>query len=253
MVSKPFPFFVMMKKIIIVFISILLSSCLSDDYYVDMVDVEGGAFVMGSNDEDADDDEKPLCLVTVDSFRIGRYEVTQRLWNLVMHNKNPSVFKGDNRPVECVSWYDVHIFIHRLNEITGHSYRLPTEMEWEYAAKGGQFGHGSKYSGGEIGYVGWFIENSDSTTHDVGLLEPNELGLYDMTGNVHEWCDDFYDSLKYFHVDSILIPARGVDLRVYRGGSWYSNRQYSRITNRNKHSAELRHYCLGFRLAEDID
>lgn len=242
----------MMKRFIIVFISLLLSGCLSDDYYVDMVDVAGGEFIMGSEDKEADEDEKPLHKLYVDSFRIGRYEVTQKLWNLVMNDKNPSVFKGDDKPVECVSWYDVQIFIERLNNITGHSYRLPTEIEWEYAAKGGNRSFGYKYSGGELKRTSWFVDNADSTTHDVGLLTPNELGIYDMTGNVHEWCNDFYDSLSYSRTDSFQL-AKGYDVRVYRGGSWASSRQYCRIANRNKNSAELRHYCLGFRLAEDMD
>lgn len=227
----------------------MFSSCLSDKYYVDMVDVEGGTFTMGCEDEDSDEDERPLHIVTVNGFRIGRYEVTQQLWNVVMHDENPSVFKGNDRPVECVSWDDVHIFIKRLNRATGHSYRLPTEAEWEYAARGGIASRNHKYSGGDIEVVGWFIENSDSMTHNVGLLEPNELGIYDMSGNVHEWCEDSYDSLKYKNIHS----SNKNDLRVYRGGSWASSRKYCRIANRNKHSAELRHYCLGFRLAEDID
>ncbi|MCH5329250.1 MAG: formylglycine-generating enzyme family protein [Coprobacter sp.] len=231
----------------------LLYSCTSDDYYVDMVDVEGGVFMMGSNDDDADDDEKPEHSVEIKSFRIGRYEVTQKLWNKVMHNRNPSEFKGDNRPVECVSWYDVQLFIRRLNKITGHSYRLPTEAEWEYAAKGGNKSHGYKFSGGKPEKTAWFIENSDSTTHDVGQLKPNELGIYDMSGNVHEWCSDLYDSLSYQRSAPGPQNLSDAELRIYRGGSWGSSRPYLRTANRNKHMARLRHYCLGFRLAEDKD
>lgn len=242
-----------MKKITVILLCALFCGCLSDDYYVDMVYVEGGEFMMGSEDPDADDDELPQHSVSVKSFSIGRYEVTQALWNLVMRGKNPSIFKGDNRPVECVSWYDAQIFIDRLNNKTGHSYRLPTEAEWEYAARGGNVSIGCKFIGGEPTRTSWFVENSDSTTHDVGMLAPNELGIYDMTGNVHEWCDDLYDSLSYYRKDSLFIPSKGYDVRVYRGGSWASSRQYCRIANRNKNSAELRHYCLGFRLAEDAE
>ncbi len=238
----------MRNQLIIFVLSSILSSCVSENYYVDMVDVEGGTFIMGCESEDADKDERPLHTVMLNDFRIGQYEVTQKLWNLVMFKKNPSIFKDDNRPVECVSWYDVQIFLKRLNKKTGHAYRLPTEAEWEYAAKGGIFSQDHKYSGGELELVGWFGENSDSTTHTVGLLKPNELGIYDMSGNVHEWCNDSYDSLSYKNIHS---PNQN-DLRVYRGGSWASGRKYCRIANRNKHSAELRHYCLGFRLAEDM-
>ena len=245
-----------MKRLITTMLALIfLCGCSQDEYYVDMVDVAGGTFTMGcdDSDKDADEDEHPQHIVTVNSFKIGRYEVTQRLWNLVMHDKNPSIFKGDDRPVDCVSWYDVQIFLERLNKTTGHSYRLPTEAEWEYVAKGGQFSQNSKYSGGEIERVGWCVENSDSTTHNVGLLAPNELGIYDMSGNVHEWCYDLYDSLSYSRSGDSFIPPKGYEIRVYRGGSWASSHKYCRITNRNKNSAELRHYCLGFRLAEDID
>lgn len=244
---------VMKRTIIVALITLLFCRCLSDGYYVDMVDIEGGTFIMGSDDAESDEDERPLHAVTVHNFKIGRYEVTQKLWNLVMHDKNPSVFKGNNRPVECVSWYDVQIFLERLNRITGHSYRLPSEVEWEYAAKGGRFNRDCKYSGGEIEQVGWFVENSDSITHNVGLLTPNDLGIYDMCGNVHEWCDDLYDSLSYTKTNRQIGSLNITGLRVYRGGSWASNRKYCRIANRNKHSAELRHCCLGFRLAEDIN
>ena len=243
----------MKNRLIILVLASLLGSCLSDDYYVDMVDVEGGTFIMGSGDNDADSDEGPMHPVKVGSFRIGRYEVTQKLWNLVMNDKNPSVFKGDDYPVECVSWYDVQIFIKRLNRITGHAYRLPTEAEWEYAASGGIYGIGCKYSGGEIEQAAWFAENSDSTTHDVGLLAPNELGIHDMSGNVHEWCYDTYDSLSYTNTYRPTYKSGEEEVKVYRGGSWASGRRYCRISNRNKNSAELRHQCLGFRLAEDME
>lgn len=241
----------MRKQVIALIAVILLCGCLSDDYYVDMVDVEGGTFTMGSDDEDADDDEQPVHSVNINSFRIARYETTQKLWCLVMNDKNPSYFKGKSRPVECVSWYDVQIFIERLNRITGHRYRLPTEAEWEYAALGGIYNTGCKYSGGEIEHVAWFNDNSDNMTHDVGLLQPNELGIYDMNGNVHEWCDDLYDSLSYSDIHR--NGPMNDDVRVYRGGSWSSNKKYCRIANRNKYSSDLRHYCLGFRLAEDMD
>ncbi len=243
----------MRKILIILALSSVFNGCLSDNYDVDMVDVEGGTFVMGSDDEEADEDERPLHSVTVNSFRIGRFEVTQKLWRLVMRDKNPSAFKNDDNPVECVSWFDVQLFIERLNKRTGRTYRLPTEAEWEYAAKGGRLGRGGKYSGGEIEQVGWFVANSDSTTHRVGLLVPNELGIHDMSGNVHEWCNDLYDSLSYADINRRICPSSKEAVRVYRGGSWASDRRYCRVANRNKHYANLRHCCLGFRLAEDID
>lgn len=236
-----------------VFAGFLLQGCLQDEYEMDMVFVEGGLFVMGSDDEEADADEHPVHEVAVADFYMGRYEVTQAQWKAVMHNKNLSWFEGDDLPVECISWYDIELFLRRLNAETGRAYRLPTEAEWEYAARGGRYGMGHEYSGSDrLDSVAWFIATSDSTTHPVGLLPPNELGLYDMTGNVHEWCADRYDSLSYGRSHAPCF-RKGDDRRVFRGGSWHSDRQHCRIANRNHVSAEMRNYTLGFRLAENAD
>ena len=155
-----------------------------------MVFVQGGSFQMGSNNGQSD--EKPVHSVTVSDFYIVKYEVTQKEWRDIM-GSNPSKWKGDNLPVEKVSWDDVQTFIKKLNAKTGLNYRLPTEAEWEYAARGGNKSNGYKYSGSnDIGSVAWYASNSGSKTHSVGQKKPNELGIYDMTGNVWEWCNDWY-------------------------------------------------------------
>lgn len=243
-----------MKNLLLyVAIAMILQSCLRDEYDIDMVFVEGGEFVMGCDMPYADPDERPVHNVVVDDFYIGRYEVTQAQWNAVMPIKSMSCFEGGCNPVECVSWYEIEVFIRKLNKKTGHKYRLPTEKEWEYAARGGKYMDTYSYSGSDsIDCVGWYIETSDSTTHCVGLLQPNSLGIYDMTGNVHEWCATRYDSLSYGHPDSIC-ERRSDDLMVFRGGSWRSDSLHCRVANRNHISAEIRNFTLGFRLAEDAD
>lgn len=148
---------------------------------------------MGSDDPEATDAEKPVHPVTLSSYSIGKYEVTQKLWEAVM-GSNPSVFKGENLPVENVSWNDVQEFLRKLNEMTGKQYRLPTEAEWEFAARGGNLSKGYKYSGSDNpDMVAWHSGNSDWKTQPVGTKAPNELGIYDMSGNVEEWCEDLFD------------------------------------------------------------
>ena len=160
-----------------------------------MVYVEGGTFMMGATSEqgsDAYDREKPAHQVTLSSFSIGKYEVTQEEWEAVM-GSNPSYFKGKKLPVEKVSWDNCQKFIRKLNKLTGKQFRLPTEAEWEYASRGGSMSRGYKYAGGnDLGSVAWYDGNSDNKTHEVGKKQPNELGLYDMSGNVWEWCQDWY-------------------------------------------------------------
>lgn len=231
-------------------------SCRSEHPRIEMVEIESGTFVMGSDEQVADHDEKPLHEVRIEAFRIGRYEVTQRQWTAVT-GSNPSFFKGDDRPVECVSWQEVQKFIDKLNRQTGRRFRLPTEAEWEYAARGGCDNDAYTYAGSnDIGSVAWFAENSDDRTHDVGGKLPNRLGLYDMSGNVNEWCDDSYDSLAYTRLSNAAAAASGEAIsgeRVFRGGGWYSMPCHVRTANRNHASAEIRDRSLGFRLAEDID
>lgn len=213
-----------------------------------MVHVEGGTFSMGSSDGDSD--EKPIHQVTLSAFSIGRYEVTQEEWQAVM-GSNPSFFNGTNLPVERVSWNDCQTFIHRLNQMTGMSFRLPTEAEWEFAARGGNKSLHYKYSGSdEISSVAWYWGNSGSKTHPVGQKSPNELGIYDMSGNVWEWCVDWYG--RKFYKRSPLSnpngPAEG-SYRVGRGGGWSSNAGGCRVSNRGSDSPADRNDGIGLRLA----
>ena len=217
---------------------------------IEMVWVSGGTFTMGATSEqgsDAWDGEKPAHSVTLSGYYIGKYEVTQAQWKAVMGN-NPSRFKGDNLPVENVSWNDVQEFIRKLNQLTGKSYRLPTEAEWEYAARGGSNSRGYKYSGSDnVGSVAWYYENSGSTTHPVGSKSPNELGIYDMSGNVWEWCQDWYGDYSSSSQRNPKGPASGSN-RVLRGGCWSNDARDCRVSNRFSVSPGDRGYILGFRL-----
>ena len=182
---------------------------------IDMVRVEAGTFTMGATAEMKNpwDDEKPTHRVTLtNDYYIGKYEVTQTLWQAVMGN-NPSEFKGDNLPVEKVSWKDCQDFISKLNRITGKTFRLPTEAEWEYAARGGNKSRGYQYSGSNnLSDVAWYMDNSGDKTHAVGTKQPNELGIYDMSGNVWEWCQDWYG--KYS--SSSQVNPTGANSGSYR-------------------------------------
>ena len=188
-----------------------------------MIAVEGGTFQMGSPESDAEayDDEKPQHEVTLSNYYIGETEVTQELWEAVM-GSNPSYFVGPKLPVENVSWDDCQAFIGKLNAQTGKTFRLPTEAEWEYAARGGKKSKGYTYSGSNtIAEVAWYGKNSNNETHDVALKAPNELGIYDMSGNVGEWCQDRYGATYYENSSTTdpQGPASGT-YRVLRGGGW---------------------------------
>lgn len=212
-----------------------------------MVFVEGGTFKMGSDDSEAYSWEKPVHQVTLNSYCIGKYEVTQELWEAVM-GSNPSHFKGARRPVEQVSWDDCQVFIRKLNSLTGKNFKLPTEAQWEYAARGGKKSRGYKYSGSNtIGKVARYDGNSGSKTHDVGTKSPNELGLYDMSGNVCEWCNDRYGSYESSSQTNPTGPSSGSN-RVSRGGGYYSNARYCRISYRSIYPPDIRLIDLGLRL-----
>ncbi|HNW67811.1 MAG TPA: formylglycine-generating enzyme family protein [Bacteroidales bacterium] len=207
----------------------------AENSFMEMVYVKGGTFTMGCTGEqggDCDDNEKPAHSVTVSSYYIGKYEVTQAQWEEIM-GSNPSYYKGDNLPVESVSWYDIQEFIEKLNAKTGKNYRLPTEAEREFAARGGKQSKGYQYSGSNsLDSVAWYDDNSGGKTHPVGSKSPNELGIYDMSGNVWEWCSDWYSSYSSSSQTNPKGPQSGSD-RVLRGGGWSYNARYCRVSGRN--------------------
>ncbi|MGN1235902.1 MAG: formylglycine-generating enzyme family protein [Bacteroidaceae bacterium] len=214
-----------------------------------MKPVEGGTFTMGATSEQQDpyDDEKPTHQVTLSSYYIGETEVTQALWTAVMGN-NPSRFKGDNNPVEQVSWNDCQEFISKLNSITGKIFRLPTEAEWEYAARGGKESKGYQYSGSNyLDDVAWYTDNSGSKTHIVKTKQPNELGIYDMSGNVWEWCQDWKGSYSTGSQTNPKGPSSGSH-RVNRGGSWFNFARLCRSAYRDDSTPGSRLSGLGLRL-----
>lgn len=215
-----------------------------------MIHVEGGTFTMGATSEmtEPSSDEEPTHQVTLSSYYIGETEVTQALWKAVM-GSNPSWFKGDNLPVEKVSWNDCQTFISKLNALTGKNFRLPTEAEWEFAARGGNQSRHTQYSGSSrIDDVAWYYGNSNDKTHPVKTKQPNELGIYDMSGNVDEWCQDWYDS---YSSDAQTDPtgAGSGSLRVGRGGSWWGPPRACRSSYRNHGAHEGSCDNLGLRLA----
>lgn len=224
-----------------------------------MVAVDGGSFAMGSPDKDTDasSSEKPLHPVTLSDFYMGETEVTQALWKAVMDGDNPSYFESDdNRPVEKVSWDDCQTFIAKLNEMLkaklgGKTFRLPTEAEWEYAARGGSKSYPYAYSGSDLlSLVAWYADNSGDMTHPVGTKTTNVLGLYDMTGNVWEWCSDWYG--ENYYSSSPQVDPTGPDTgsyRVLRGGCWSNTEKHSRVAFRNCYFPNYRSSTYGFRLA----
>ena len=217
----------------------------------DMVYIEAVEFTMGATKEqkgEANSDEKPAHPVVLNCFYLCKYEVTQELWETVMGD-NPSHFKGKNLPVENVSWDDCQKFIMKLNELTGKKYRLPTEAEWEYAARGGSNSMHYKYSGGNsLEYVSWYFHNSMDKTHTVGMMKPNELGLYDMSGNVWEWCQDWYGSYGKKTAYYPTGPIKAYN-KVFRGGGYDNGDTYCRCSYRNGTAPQNKFKNLGLRLA----
>ena len=220
-----------------------------DEIMRNMVYVEGGTFTMGATSEQQNlyDDEKPTHRVSLSSFYIGKYEVTQALWKAVM-GSNPSHFEGDNLPVENVSWNDCQTFLSKLNAMTGKNFRLPTEAEWEFSARGGNRSRGYQYSGSNVlSDVAWYDNNSGGETHPVGTKAPNELGIYDMSGNVWEWCQDRKGSYSSSAQTNPKGPSSG-SLRVFRGGSWFEFTGSCRVALRSSNAPGISYFNFGLRL-----
>lgn len=216
-----------------------------------MVEVGGGTFTMGATSEqgsDAWDEEKPAHEVTLSDYYIGQTEVTQALWEAVM-GSNPSDSKGGNLPVERVSWDDCQVFIQKLNQLTGKQFRLPTEAEWEYAARGGRKSRGYKYAGGNnIDSVAWCDGNSGNETHPVATKQANELGIYDMSGNVLEWCSDWCGDYTSSSQSDPQGSSSG-SFRVIRGGCYYNFARNCRVSYRISNTLDYRCGYLGLRLS----
>ena len=215
-----------------------------------MIWVEGGEFMMGCTSEQGscESDEQNVRRVTVDGFYIGMLEVTQSQWEKVM-GTNPSNWRGADLPVEKVSWDEAMEFCRLLSNKTGKTYTLPTEAQWEYAARGGKKADGTKYAGSNmIDAVAWYSDNSGSSTHPCGSKRANALGIYDMSGNVWEWCKDWYSSsYPSYDTNNPTGPSSG-SYRVERGGSWGSDASVCRVADRGSCSPGNRYYNLGFRV-----
>ena len=226
---------------------VLKKSETNDD--IKMVFVQGGTFKMGSDDGEAS--EKPIHNVTLSSYYIGKYEVTQKQWRDIM-GTDPSNFKNcDDCPVENVSWNDVQEFLEKLNQKIGKKYRLPTEAEWEYAARGGNKSKGYTYAGSNnIENVAWHSTNSGYKTHEIAKKQENEIGLYDMSGNVWEWCSDWYGRSYYENtLENNPTGASSGSSHVLRGGSWAGYPTLCRVARRYYDVPNDRDMDLGFRVA----
>ncbi len=232
-----------------------------DSLIRNMVKVEGGTFLMGATSDDdlANDNEMPQHSVTLSDFYICKYEVTQELWQAVMGSVPKGDYawtsaygKGQKYPAYYVSWADCDTFIQRLNAKTGLHFRLPTEAEWEYAAKGGNKSRQYTYAGSNtISNVAWGMDNSNGATHNVMQKTPNELGLYDMSGNVYEWCSDWYSTTYYSESGNTTNPQGAIsgNAHVYRGGSRNAHASRCRVTYRTMGTPTIRYNDLGFRVA----
>jgi len=232
------------------------------DLGMKLVYVTPGSFKMGAANGEID--EKPVHKVIISkAYWIGKYEVTQNEYELIMKT-NPSYHKNANRPVECVSWNNAKKFCKKLNRrerkagrlLAGYKYRLPTEAEWEYAARGGNKGDGYEYSGSnDIDKVAWYGPNSDKQTHAVGTKAANEIGIHDMSGNVWEWCLDSCNKsgvvcglVTDTYKNGIKDPFCNSSYHVFRGGGWYRNKKLCRVANRAGNSPDRKLYYLGFRI-----
>ncbi len=222
--------------------------------HFEMVFVEGGIFQMGCtqlNEEDCKEDEFPVFTVSLPDYYIGKYPVTQAVYEAVT-GKNIAQIKGcPNCPIESVNWYDAQEFIDKLNELTGKNYRLPTEAEWEFAARGGNKSKGYLYSGGnDIDMVGWYNAHKLVRIEPVGLKIPNELGIYDMSGGVWEWCQDNYTEYDERRKRNPLGVKKG-RFKVLRGGAWTVTENHCRVSARHRYFPHTRTFDFGFRIAHD--
>lgn len=260
------------KNISLIIVLLLINSVVfsQNTKYPEMVLVKGGSFKMGSNN--GYDDEKPIHSVTLSNYYIGKYEVTVAQYRefcsqtgrafpskpstrwYVDHNKVRSWNWRDNQPIVNVSWYDAVEYCKWLSKKTGDVYSLPTEAQWEYAAKGGSKGHGYKYAGSNtLKLVAWYDENTyERGLRPVGQLKANELGIYDMSGNVFEWCSDYYGRYSSKRAKDPKGPVRG-SYKVVRGGSWYYVDSFCRITQRDSPKPGLKKFVYGFRVAKKAD
>ena len=225
---------------------------------LEMVYVEGGTFTMGCSAKKLSDcfsDELPAHKVTVNGFYMGKFEITQLQWRIVM-GSNPQElnFKGcDNCPVERISWKDALEFIGKLNQLTGKNYRLPTEAEWEFAARGGNKSKSFVYAGSNnADEVAWFKTNSSGRTHSKGGNKPNELGIFDMSGNVWEWCQDWYDE-GFYSLSAAQNPVnvKEAKYKVLRGSCWMAGKETLFVWKRYKNTPEDRGYYSGLRIVKD--
>jgi formylglycine-generating enzyme required for sulfatase activity len=221
-----------------------------------MVKLDGGTFTMGCvnlQDSECYNWEKPRHTVTINTFYLGKFDVTEKEWAVIM-GTNPSKKNCDECPVINITWFDATVFINKLNQLSGKNYRLPTEAEWEYAAKGGNKGHGYKYSGDDVASnVAWYDSTISKETHPVGEKKPNELGLYDISGNVWQWCADWFDEKYYSKSPSNNPqgPTTSTTDRVVRGGSWWGPMRDCRVANRDKFPPNSKDDDVGFRLARN--
>ncbi len=227
----------------------------------DMLPVPSGSFLMGYND--GEDDERPIHNVLVNSFYLGKYVITQEQWFDLMETRPwlnlEYVCSGDHFPVVNVNWYDVKAFIGKLNKISGENFRLPTETEWEYACRAGsktKFIHGNTRA--NLYRFAWYYDNAfrkkEMYAHEVGTLKPNNWGFYDMTGNVYEWCSDWY-SRNYYNKSPVQNPQGPMygKYKVVRGGDWARNDYFLRVASRRYYSPHYKDINVGFRLAKSVE
>ena len=245
-----------MKHLVLALITVVWAATLQAQTYPEMILVEGGTFTMGDEHGEGDSDEQPLHEVTLKTYKISKTPVTVAQYRAYCRATGrsmpdpPSWGWIDSHPMVNVTWHDAVAYTDWLAEKMDADYRLPTEAEWEYAARGGNKSKGTKYSGGRsIDMVGWYTENSGGQTRPVATKNPNELGIYDMSGNVWEWCRDWYGGDYYANSPSSNPkgPASGSS-RVLRGGGWYYDASYCRVANRNRYDPRYLSDNGGFRV-----